>query len=242
MAWTVAMVVGIRPETRRATTFRLRAPTPMPHRPGQHVIIRLTAPDGYTASRAYSIASAPDPARPDEFEVTVELLDDGEVSGFLHAEVVVGDELEVRGPLGGWFVWDGTTPALLLAGGSGVVPLMSMLRSARAAGSTHLLRMIVSVRSPADLFYADELTGPASGPEVAVAYTRQAPDGFERPVGHLTAADVVAALGRDAATVAPIAYVCGSSGFADAATRILDDLGHPADRIRVERYGPSATA
>ena len=146
-------VTEIRDETARAKTYRLRFPAPVPFRPGQHVIIRLTAPDGYTASRAYSIASAPDPQRPDELEVTVELLEGGEVSGFLHEEVVVGDELEVRGPIGGWFVWDGTSPALLLGGGSGVVPLMSMLRTARATASTDRLRMIVSVRSADDLLY-----------------------------------------------------------------------------------------
>lgn len=243
--WSVTTVTEIRDETPRAKTFRLAFPESVPFRPGQHVIIRLSAPDGYTASRAYSIASAPDPARPNELEVTVELLDDGEVSGFLHEEVVVGDELEVRGPIGGWFVWDGETPALLLAGGSGVVPLMSMLRSARAVGTTHLLRLVVSVRSADDLFYAAELAEPAVGGiedgTVSILHTRVAPEGSGRPAGRLTAVDVQAALPRDAA-VAPIAYVCGSSGFADTATRLLDELGHPADRIRIERYGPSASA
>lgn len=242
--WSVATVTEIRDETPRAKTFRLAFPEPIgppgpPFRPGQHVIVRLTAPDGYTASRAYSIASAPDPDRPTELEITVELLEDGEVSGFLHEEVVVGDELEVRGPIGGWFVWDGETPALLLGGGSGVVPLMSMLRAARAAGTTNLLRLVVSVRSADDLFYAAELAEPDGA--VSVVHTRVAPEGSERPAGRLTVADVQAALPRDAA-VAPIAYVCGSAGFADSATRILDELGHPADRIRIERYGPSASA
>ena len=244
--WSVTTVTEIRDETARAKTYRLRFPAPVPFRPGQHVIIRLTAPDGYTASRAYSIASAPDPQRADELEVTVELLEGGEVSGFLHEEVVVGDELEVRGPIGGWFVWDGTSPALLLGGGSGVVPLMSMLRTARATASTDRLRMIVSVRSADDLLYATELAGtePAGAdpdPTVRVVYTRTAPEGSERRAGRLTAEDLRAVLPPDAG-VTPIAYVCGSAGFADSATRLLEEVGHPADRIRIERYGPSATA
>ena len=249
--WSVTTVTEIRDETARSKTYRLRFPAPVPFRPGQHVIIRLTAPDGYTASRAYSIASAPDPQRPDELEVTVELLEGGEVSGFLHEEVVVGDELEVRGPIGGWFVWDGTSPALLLGGGSGVVPLMSMLRTARATASTDRLRMIVSVRSADDLLYATELAGtepagtePAGAdpdPTVRVVYTRTAPEGSDRRAGRLTVEDLRAVLPPDAG-VTPIAYVCGSAGFADSATRLLEEVGHPADRIRIERYGPSATA
>ena len=143
---------------RRAKTFRLALAQPTNHRAGQHYVVRLTAPDGYTASRSYSVASAPDGT--DEFELTVERLEGGEVSSFLHDVVEVGDELEVRGPIGGWFVWDGATPAVLVGGGSGIVPLMAMLRLARAAGSSELVRLVVSVRSPADLSYADELAGP----------------------------------------------------------------------------------
>ena len=123
---------------------------------GQHYVLRLTAPDGYTASRSYSVASAPDGSN--EIELTVERLPDGEVSSFLHDEVVVGDELEVRGPIGGWFVWRGDTPALLLGGGSGVVPLMAMLRLAHRMGRSDLVRLIVSTRTPEDLYYAAELT------------------------------------------------------------------------------------
>ena len=120
--------------------------------------MRLTAPDGYTASRSYSVASAPDGSK--EFELTVERLDDGEVSTFLHDVVEIGDELEVRGPIGGYFVWDAATPALLLGGGSGIVPLMAMLRLARATGAAELVHLIVSVRGPRDLFYSDELQEP----------------------------------------------------------------------------------
>jgi len=157
--WQTATVVAVTDETRRARTLRLRLATPTPHLAGQHYVFRLTAPDGYTASRSYSIASAPGSP---ELDFTVERLDDGEVSTFLHDVVRPGDELEVRGPLGGWFVWDGTTPALLAGGGSGVVPLMAMLRLARATGRRDLVRLVVSVRSPDDLLYANELPGPES--------------------------------------------------------------------------------
>src|SRR6187551_1256395 len=132
MRWQTATVVGIAPETTRAKTFRLALPAPSGHRAGQHYVVRLTAPDGYTASRSYSVASPPDGGN--ELDLTVERLDDGEVSSFLHDVLEVGDELEVRGPIGGYFVWRGDAPAVLVGGGSGVVPLMAMLRYARAIG------------------------------------------------------------------------------------------------------------
>jgi ferredoxin-NADP reductase len=222
--WQQATVLDVRPETARARTYRLRPAEPFTHRPGQHVVVRLTAPDGYTAQRSYSIASAPDDSG--EVELTVERLDGGEVSTFLHDEVVVGDELEVRGPIGGWFVWDGAAPAVLVGGGSGVVPLMAMLRHARGLGRSELVRLTVSARTPGDLLFAGELPGP----EVTVVHSRAA-SGI-RPAGRLVAADL---------DVLPdaTAYVCGSSGFADAASRILVDLGQPVERIRVERFGPS---
>ena len=138
-------------------------------------MVRLTAPDGYTASRSYSVASAPDGS--DEIELTVERLEGGEVSTFLHDDVIVGDELEVRGPIGGWFVWDGDSPALLVGGGSGIVPLMAMLRLARLAEKSDLVRLVVSVRTPDDLYYASELPGPES----SVVYTRVAPPGCAYP-------------------------------------------------------------
>jgi ferredoxin-NADP reductase len=227
-AWQAATVIGIRDETHRAKTFRLRLETPAPHRAGQHFVVRLTAPDGYTASRSYSVASAPDGTQ--EIELTVERLEDGEVSTFLHDVVEVGDELEVRGPIGGWFVWDGTTPATLVGGGSGVVPLMSMLRLARRQGPDHPLRLVVSVRSPADLLYAGELPGP----DATVVYTRNSLPGADRVPGRLTLADLP--------PPAPLAYVCGSSGFADAATALLLESGMPAGAIRVERFGPTGGA
>ena len=226
--WQTAMVIAIRPETARAKTFRLALAEPSRHLAGQHYVLRLSAPDGYSASRSYSVASAPDGSN--EIELTVERLADGEVSSFLHDEVVVGDELEVRGPIGGWFVWEGATPAVLVGGGSGVVPLMAMLRLARNLGRSELVRLVVSVRSPADLYYAHELPGP----ETLVVYTRSAPAGGRRPPGHLNASDLATALLPGAT-----GYICGSSGFADAASTLLVASGTSEAQIRVERFGPS---
>ena len=194
---------------------------------GQHFILRLTAPDGYTASRSYSVASAPDGSR--EIELTVERLPEGEVSSFMHDEVVVGDELEVRGPIGAWFVWRGDTPALLIGGGSGIVPLMSMLRLAHQTGRLNLVHLVVSTRTPEDLYYTAELTD--LGAEVI--YTRRAPQGSQRPAGRLTRADLPS-IGPEATV-----FVCGSSGFSDAATDALLSVGVEDERIRVERFGPT---
>jgi len=226
--WQMATVLEIRPETASAKTFRLALPAPSAHLAGQHYIVRLTAPDGYTALRSYSVASAPDGSA--QIELTVERLEDGEVSTFLHDELQPGDALEVRGPIGGWFIWRGTDPALLIGGGSGVVPLMAMLRLARIQKRSELLRVIVSVRSPADLYYADELPGP----ETTVVYTRTAPPGWPRPPARLGGEDLDGRL-----TAGATAYVCGSPPFADAVTAILIDDGVASERIRVERFGPS---
>ena len=227
-SWQDATVTEIRAETERAKTFRLRLQRPERHVAGQHYIIRLTAPDGYRAQRSYSVASPPDDSG--EIELTVERLEDGEVSTFLHDVVEVGDELEVRGPIGGWFVWDGTTPAVLLGGGSGVVPLMAMLRQARRTEAEHLLQLVVSVRRPDDLLYRDEISGPAT----TVIYTREAPAGVTRQAGRLAAADLAGRVPTDATC-----YICGSAGFADAASVLLLELGVDAARIRVERFGPT---
>ena len=226
-AWRTAAVLDVRPETPTAVTLRLDVDEPLRHRPGQHVVVRLTAPDGYTAQRSYSIASPPDDGT--VFELTVERLATGEVSPFLYDVVEPGDELEVRGPIGGWFVWDGDSPALLVGGGSGVVPLMAMLRHARRTGAERLLKLVVSVRTPDDLYYGDELPGPAT----TIVYTRIAPAGATRTVGRLTVDD----LGTidEHSTV----YVCGSARFADGASTVLLDAGVPAERIRIERFGPT---
>jgi ferredoxin-NADP reductase len=227
-AWEPARVVAIRDETATAKTFTLRLVHPSPHLAGQHYILRLTAPDGYTASRSYSVASAAD-GSPD-IDLTVERLPGGEVSMFLHDEVVVGDELEVRGPIGGWFVWQADRPALLIGGGSGVVPLMAMLRLARRNGSSDLVRLVVSVRTPDDLYYRDELPGP----ETTIIYTRTTPSGHRRPPAHLAAEDLRPVVRPDATV-----YICGSSPFADAATDAAMTVGTTAEWIRVERFGPT---
>jgi ferredoxin-NADP reductase len=226
LRWQTARVLAVRDETPRARTLRLALPAARRHVAGQHYVVRLTAPDGYTASRSYSVASAPDDTG--EVELTVEALEDGEVSGYLHEVVEPGDELEVRGPIGGFFAWPGNTPALLVGGGSGVVPLMSMLRQARREGTADLLRLVVSARSPADLYYAAELPGP----QTTVLWTRSSPG--PRPAGRMTAADLAPVVrgGEDV-------YVCGSPGFCDAATDLLTELGVPVPVIRVERFGPS---
>jgi ferredoxin-NADP reductase len=208
-----------------AVELRLDVPDRVMHLAGQHYVVRLTAEDGYTAQRSYSVASAPgDP----QVELFVERLDDGEVSGFLADVVEPGDRLEVRGPIGGWFVWDGGVPALLVGGGTGVVPLVAMLRTARALGRTDLLRIAVSTRTLAELPYADELLEAGA----LVVTTREA-HGVRR-AGRLTAADLVP-LWEPGQT----AYVCGSAGFAEAASQLLVEFGVPASDVRVERFGPS---
>lgn len=226
--WQSAGVVAVRPETPSAKTFRLRLPEPAPRLAGQHYVVRLTAPDGYRAQRSYSVANAPDGGA--EIELTVERLPDGEVSGFLHDVVAPGDTLEVRGPIGGWFVWEGRSPAFLVGGGSGVVPLMAMLRLARRTQRTDLVHLVVSVREPADLYYADELPGP----ETTIIYTRSAPVGSPRPPGRVKPADLGGALAPGS-----VSYVCGAPGFADSVTDLLVGAGVPSNQVRVERFGPT---
>jgi ferredoxin-NADP reductase len=226
--WQLATIIGIENEAARAKTFRLRLEQPSHHRAGQHYVVRLTAADGYTASRSYSVASPPDDTN--EIELTVERFDNGEVSTFLHDVAAIGDELEVRGPIGGWFVWDGDDPALLVGGGSGVVPLMAMLRLARRNHREDLVRLVVSVRSPDDLYFADELRGPYT----TIVYTRAAPAGFARPPAYLMPDDIPQPVAAGATS-----YVCGSPGFADAATDALIAVGVAPERIRVERFGPT---
>ncbi len=219
------MVVAVWGETHRAKTLRLRLDAPQRHLAGQHYVVRLTAPDGYTAQRSYSVASAPEDAL---VELFVERLEDGEVSGYLADVAEPGDEVEVRGPIGGWFVWDGDTPALLVAGGTGVVPFVAMLRTARALGRSDLLRIAVSSRTLAELPYADELR--AAG--ALVVTTREA-HGI-RPAARLTAVDLLP-LWEPGQT----AFVCGSTPFAEAASQLLVGMGVPPASVRVERFGAS---
>jgi ferredoxin-NADP reductase len=223
--WQPATVTAIRPETATATTISLRPAAPFDHVPGQHVVVRLTAPDGYRASRSYSIASLTVPDG--TLDITVERLPDGEVSTFLCDELLVDDEIEVRGPIGTYFVWRGEEPAVLVGGGSGLVPLMCMLRLARR-GTAAPARLVASVRTPADLYYAAELPGP----DVRVVHTRIAPPGASRRPQRLAPADL-------APIVVPgaTAFVCGSNGFADHAAALLMDAGFAAGSIRVERFG-----
>lgn len=221
--WQRATVIAARRETPRARTFTLKPVAPLSFRPGQHCLVRLTAPDGYRAQRSYSIASAPGG---ETFDLTVELLPGGEVSTYLHDAVEPGDELDVRGPIGGYFAWD-ERPALGIGGGSGVVPLMSMLRHARRLDRPELFRMVVSVRRPEDLYYADEVSRSGS----VVVYTRTGPAGSLRPPGHLTIGDL------DIGSSGNNVYVCGSSGFCDAVTALLTGAGTDASQIRVERFG-----
>jgi ferredoxin-NADP reductase len=227
-AWGPVTVVAIRDETATAKTFRLRLSHPSAHLAGQHYILRLTAPDGYSAQRSYSVASPPDGSA--EFELTIERLPEGEVSMFMHDDVMVGDELEARGPIGRWFVWEADHPALLIGGGSGVVPLMAMLRYARRLNRHDLARLLVSVRRPEQLYYSDEV----AGPETSIIYTRAAPPDQSRPPGRITPDDLEPLLLPDAT-----AYVCGSSPFADAATDACVAIGVPVNQIRVERFGPT---
>ncbi|MCW2704996.1 MAG: Oxidoreductase FAD-binding domain protein [Blastococcus sp.] len=223
--WRTATVSGVRRPIQRSVELRLDVHDRVDHLPGQHYVVRLTAEDGYTAQRSYSVASAPgDPL----IELFVERLDDGEVSTYLSDVVEPGDDLEVRGPIGGWFVWDGETPALLLAGGFGVVPFVAMLRHARALGRSDLLRVAVSSRTLAELPYAEELMDAGA----LIVLTREG-HGI-RPAGRLTAAELVP-LWEPGQT----AYVCGSASFAEAASQLLVGMGVPAADIRVERFGPS---
>ncbi|WP_256794038.1 ferredoxin reductase [Terrabacter sp. Ter38] len=234
--WREATLVERRPETDSAVTLVLDVDGWPGHLPGQHVDVRLTAPDGYTATRSYSVSA---PERGDRVELTVQRVPDGEVSTFLADGLAAGDAVRVRGPVGGWFVWRAGQPGpvLLVAGGSGVVPLMAMLR-ARIPGAPPF-RLVYSVRGPDDVIYRDELAGLAAtdGVEVRLVHTRRAPDGDERPVGRLRESDLVAPgwTGADA----PTCYVCGPTGFVEGAADLLVALGHAADRVRTERFGPS---
>lgn len=242
-AWRVADVVDTRDETATARTIRLRIPGLTGHLAGQHVDVRLTAPDGYQAVRSYSIASASGAGglAPDELELTVEELPDGEVSPYLVHGLSVGDQLEVRGPVGGWFVWrtgeDGGA-VQLIAGGSGVVPLMSMARAHAAAGSPAPFRLLYSVRTPASGYYRDELASLGSGTapfHLDYVYTREAPSGWPTPAARLTA-KALSALVLPAAD-SPRFYLCGSTPFVETVSGWLVDAGHEPDRIRTERYG-----
>ncbi len=217
--WQIATVEAIRAETQSVRTIRFALPAFAPHLPGQHYDVRLTAPDGYTAQRSYSIASSP--LTTDHVELTVERLMDGEVSPYLTDVLEPGDKVELRGPIGGYFVWRGESPLLLVGGGSGVVPLMAMLRHRRRAAPTVPTRLLYSVRTPEDVFFRTEL-----GPETTVRLSRV--DGR-----------IDAALVADVAFDSGPAFVCGSHGFVETAAEHLMTAGYTPDRIKTERFGPS---
>ena len=238
LTWRVATVTALRDETPTARTLVLQVPGWPGHDAGQHVDVRLTAPDGYRAVRSYSIASVP---AGDRVELTVDQVVDGEVSPDLARVLAVGDRVELRGPVGGWFVWrpDQSEPVQLVAGGSGVVPVMCMLRSHAEAGSGAPVQFLYSARTPGSVIYRDELDRLAGSVPITYAYTRVAPPGWPRPPGRV-GADVV-----DAATFAPAltpaCYVCGPTGFVETVADLLVQAGHDPARIRTERFGPSAS-
>nr|WP_251692249.1 ferredoxin reductase [Streptomyces sp. CHD11] len=227
--WRTATLAGIRRETPRVSTFRFAVPGWPGHVPGQHLMLRLVAEDGYVAQRHYSIASAPDDSGDGHVELTLDHVEDGEVSGWFHTVARPGDRIEVRGPLSGFFAWPGDRPALLVGAGSGVVPLMSMVRHHRARGLSVPLRLLVSARGPAELIYAREF-----GAETTPVFTRSAPEG--EAVGRMTAAHLAPVMAERPAGGWE-AYVCGSSSFAEHASRLLVAAGQPVERIRIERFG-----
>jgi ferredoxin-NADP reductase len=235
--WLVATVAETIPETARAVTLRLDVPDWPGHRAGQHVDVRLTAEDGYSAQRSYSIASPPGS---DRLEITVERLDDGEVSPYLTEVADVGDQFELRGPIGGWFVWDGadTAPVLLVGGGSGVVPLRAILRHHAASGSTAAMHLLQSARSLGDVIYRRELETLA-GPRRAVTLTltREWPEDW---AGHRRRVDagLLAQVGWPP-SAQPHCYVCGPTGFVEVVADALVELGHAPPRIKTERFGPT---
>jgi ferredoxin-NADP reductase len=226
--WQVATVASVRQETPRVKSFAFDLPMWMPHLPGQHYDVRLTAEDGYQAQRSYSIASSPlDEGR---VELTIDRLADGEVSPYFHDVVEEGDQVELRGPFTSYFVWRGESPVLLIGGGSGVVPLMAMLRHRRRTRPEVPMRLVYSVRTGEEIIYASEL-----GDDAVLTFTREAPHGWGGHSGRIDAELVAEALPGPEATV----FVCGSNGFVEAATQLAIEAGCPSASIRTERFGPS---
>lgn len=238
LSWVAATVVDAWMETAGSRTLLLNVPDLAPPLAGQHLDIRLTAPDGYTAQRSYSLSS---PAGAERIEVTVDRMPDGEVSPYLVDGLEVGDRVEVTGPIGRWFVWrpEQTEPVQLIAGGSGVVPLMSMVRTRAAAGVTAPFRVLYSVRTPAGRFYTEELDRLAADPALDLQYvfTREVPAGWTHQAGRITGS----LLNEFAIPPAdrPTVYVCGPTAFVETVADALVQQGHEPSRIRTERFGPS---
>ena len=240
LTWRLGRVTRRIDETARAKSLVLNVPDWPGHRAGQHVDVRLTAPDGYQAERSYSIASAPEDG--DQVALTVERIEDGEVSPYLADELAAGDQLELRGPIGGYFVWSTEMggPLLLVAGGSGICPLMAMLRH-RAARQSHVpTRLLYSSRSLDDVIYRkelDSLAGRADGLEVFHTLTRSQPagwSGYSRRIDRDMLAEVAFA-----PTQEPLCMVCGPTPLVEAVATTLVELGHAPDRVKTERFGPT---
>jgi ferredoxin-NADP reductase len=237
LTWRVGTVASATMETASARTLVLDLPEWPGHLPGQHVDVRLTAPDGYSAQRSYSIASAW--LADGKVELTIQRVEDGEVSSYLTDELKVGQPLELRGPVGGWFVWrNEPPPVLLVAGGSGVVPLMAMIRARGAVRGRQPFRLVYSVRTPDDVLYAAELARRVRddpGLDVQYVYTRKAPEGWRGKTGRIG----IAALNTHGwpPDFNPDCFVCGPTSFVETAADILVALGHPAAKIRTERFG-----
>lgn len=238
LSWQLAEVVATVEETPRVKTLVLDAPGWLGHRAGQHVDVRLTAEDGYRAERSYSIASAPEDA---SLALTVERLEDGEVSPYLVDELRQGDRLELRGPIGGYFAWDAAAggPLLLVGGGSGIVPLRSILRHRVASGSDAEVQLLASWRTEADIIYARELAELAGIPGVKVVHTltREAPPRWPGRRGRIDETMLAGVAPPPAAS--PLCFVCGPTGLVEAVATALVELGHGSDRILTERFGPT---
>ncbi|KAA9134902.1 FAD-binding oxidoreductase [Microbacterium caowuchunii] len=233
--WLPARVAEILPSTEHARILRLTVPDWPGNRPGQHLDIRLTAEDGYQAERSYSIASS---GAGTTVELGVDLVPDGEVSPYLTQDMRVGDTLEVKGPLGGYFVWDADDPApvQLVAGGSGIVPLIAIARARAALVSGAPMRLLYSVRSPADAMFRDEVDRLGTGVlDVTWAYTRSAPPGWAGHVGRLTPGSVAQAVWPPESDA--LAFVCGPTGFVENAADLLVRSGYDPARVRTERFG-----
>jgi ferredoxin-NADP reductase len=240
--WQLATVSAVRDETASVRSFTLTLPGWPGHRPGQHVDLRLTAEDGYSVERSYSIASEPE--RGPDVEITVERIEGGEVSPFLHDVVIVGDRFEVRGPIGGYFVWEADLggPLLLVAGGSGVVPLMAIVRHRARVAAPPPATLLFSSRGPDEVIYRDELERLVQadpGLSVAHALTRRQPPGwtgYARRIDEPMLAEVLQPLGGEAR-----AYACGPTALVETVANALVKLGLRPDRIRTERFGPTGT-
>ena len=242
--WRIGTVVALHDETATARTITLTVPDWPGHVAGQHVDIRLNAPDGYSAVRSYSVASTSKSDK--QIEITVERLPNGEVSPYLTQELAVGDQLELRGPIGRWFVWrtEQKEPIQLIAGGSGIVPLMAMIRSRVATRSTPPFRLLYSVRAPEAIFYRDELqTLPGedssvdSSVVVTYAYTRIVPKNWPRLPGRIDKDLILSATWPP--SVAATFYICGPTGFVESVADLLSTVGNPRENIRTERFGPT---